>query len=324
MIKPPTFGHAVLVMGPEALLADRAVTERIKAARALEPSAELTQVEAATIEGDDLAEMTGASLFASHSIAVIRDLGSLAPDLHEQILALAASCPDDLCLILVHGGGVKAKGLVDKLKKAGIELVDAQPLKQWNLPEFVMAEAKRSGGRMDQPTAQAVVEAVGHDLRALAGAVGQLLHDSPDGLVDVALVRRYFGGRAEVTSFAVADDVLNGDTAHAIEKLRWALSTGVAPVLVVSALAGGLRNLGKYLDVRGSGMRDQEVAREVGCPPWKVKDLARQSRGWSTTAVAQGLQAVARADADVKGAATDADYALERVVVALRRIKDVG
>ena len=40
--------------------------------------------------------------------------------------------------------------------------------------------------------------------------VGQLADDSDSGEVTAELIKRYFAGRAEVTSFAVADAVLAG------------------------------------------------------------------------------------------------------------------
>jgi DNA polymerase-3 subunit delta len=119
-----------------------------------------------------------------------------------------------------------------------------------------------------------------------------------------------------VTSFAVVDAVMGGQTVTALERLRWALATGVAPVLVTSALAGGLRSLGKYFGARGGG-RDADVAREVGVPPWKLKDLAKQARMWTPGGVAASLRAVAVADAAIKGAESDPDYALEQLVLTV-------
>ena len=86
--------------------------------------------------------------------------------------------------------------------------------------------------------------------RALAAAVTQLISDGQGGPLTVDQVRRYFGGRAEVTSFAVADAALAGRTGAAMEQLRWALATGVAPVLITSAMASGIRGLGQA-DYRG-------------------------------------------------------------------------
>jgi DNA polymerase-3 subunit delta len=123
-----------------------------------------------------------------------------------------------------------------------------------------------------------------------------------------------------VTSFAVADGALTGRTGVAMEQLRWALSTGVAPVLVTSALAARLRGLGKLMTA-GPGLADNELAREVGVPPWKLRTMRSQARGWDQSGIAQALKAVATADAEVKGAATDADFALERAVLAVAQAR---
>lgn len=312
------FGRSVLISGPETLLADRAVSERLDAARKVDPEVEVAETEGAALDPGALAEMTSASLFSSRKVAVIRDLGSVPNTLHADILALAEHPLEELGMLLVHPGGVKGKGLLDKLKKLKIETVDCPTPKAWDLPKFVLAEAKRAGATMEPETAQAVIDSVGHDLRALASAVSQLASDSGEREIPRALVQRYFGGRAEVTSFAVADAALAGWTGQAMEQLRWALSTGVAPVLVTSALASGLRGLGKYVAASG-GMRDNDLARVIGVPPWKLKTLRAQARGWDERGLAHALRAVAAADADIKGAADDAEYALERVVLAVTR-----
>ena len=223
-------------------------------------------------------------------------------------------------MVLVHGGGVKGKGLLDKLKKARVEVINCPAVKVWELPQFVQAEVKRAGARIEADAAQLLIDAVGHDLRSLAAAVGQLLADGEGQTISTVLVRRYFGGRSEVTSFAVADAVLSGQTGVAMEQLRWALSTGVPPVLVTSALAAGLRALGKFISSAG-GMRDADLARDVGVPPWKLKSMRSQSRGWDQAGLAGAIRAVAVADADIKGAADDAGFALERAVLAISRAR---
>ena len=310
------FGQVTLISGPEGLLADRAVAERLARARRTEPEVEVSDVEAVSLDAGKLAEITSPSLFCTARIAVVRDLAQLPADLSDQLVAFTRSPEPELGLVLVHAGGVKGKAVLDKLKKAGVEVVDCPTTKPWELPQFVRAEAKRLGSSIDVETAQFLVDAVGNDLRAVASAVSQLVADSTEGQISGALVKRYFGGRSEVTSFAVADAVLAGRTGQAMEQLRWALSTGVAPVLVTSALASGLRGLGKFVCAPG-GLRDADLAREVGVPPWKLRTMRGQARGWDQAALARAIAVVAAADADVKGAADDAGFALERAVLAV-------
>jgi DNA polymerase III subunit delta len=141
--------------------------------------------------------------------------------------------------------------------------------------------------------------------------------------VTVDLVRRYFGGRAEVKGFAVADAAISGQVASALEQLRWAIGNGVVPVLITSAFASGLRALARYTSAP-RGLREGDLAREVGVPPWKLRSLRAQARGWSPSGLADAIRAVARADADVKGASGDPDHALERMVLAVAAARSRG
>ena len=69
-------------------------------------------------------------------------------------------------------------------------------------------------------------------------------------------------------------------------------------------------------------MREADLAREVGVPPWKVRTVRDQSRGWTDPAIARAIRAVAEADADIKGAASDASYTLERLVLTVTGLRD--
>ena len=69
---------------------------------------------------------------------------------------------------------------------------------------------------------------------------------------------RYYRGRAEATGFTVADRAVEGHLAQSLEQLRWALATGVSPVLICSALAQGVRLLGRV----GSAPRGRRAARQ--------------------------------------------------------------
>lgn len=317
----PVFGRAVLVSGPESLLAERAVADIAKAALAERPDAATIRLPGAALDAGTLGEAAGGSLFADASLVIIEDAADLPSDMFDTVVSLAANPGPDLALMIVHPGGVKGRGLVDRLKKAKVPVVECAAIKAWELPRFAVAEARIAGGRLDQATASRLVEATGPDARAVAAAVRQLIADTDDGLITEKMVRRYFAGRADVTSFTVADHVMAGRPTDALGALRWALDTGVAPVLITSALAAALRNLGKYQDGADPRIRDADLARTIGVPVWKIKDLAKQSAAWTPRGIADAIGAVARADADIKGAASDPGYALERMVITAARLR---
>jgi len=181
--------------------------------------------------------------------------------------------------------------------------------------DFVRAEFRRAGRVADEGGLRALLDAVGSDLREIAAACSQLAADV-EGHIGEEAVARYYHGRAEASGFTVSDRAVEGRLADALEQLRWALATGVPPVLITSALAQGVRLLGR-VGAAPRGKNSAALAAEVGAPPWKIDRVRQQLRGWAPEGVAQALQVVAEADAQIKGEAASPGFALER---AVRRI----
>lgn len=315
-------GGLVLVVGKEEFLNERTV-ESVRA-RVLESDAEaeIAETRAADLTLATLGELAAPSLFSSTRCVVVRGLEDLPEESVAGLLGYAEGPADDVCIVLVHGGGPKGSGVLTKLRKlAAVSEVKTEPLKQGDLPGFVSAEVRRHGGTIDGDAARALVDALGQDLRSLAAAARQLAFDFPDTRLTAELVGRYFGGRAEAKSFAVADHAFNGHREKALEELRWALDGGTAAVLVTSAFAGSARGLARYKSAP-RGLREADLAREVGVPPWKLRTLRTQAQAWSDAGLARAIRAVAAADAEVKGAATDPAYSLERLVLTVAGLRE--
>ena len=315
----PKLGDVLLVTGSETFLADRAVRSAIAAVSQGAAEVEVTEHRRRGPRRRRVRRADRPVLVRRRASAGTARCWRTCRRRWSRISSTTrVATSDDVLVVLVHSGGQKGKAVLDKLRKASVNEVVATAPKTWELPQFVVGEIRLLGGGIDERAAAALVDAVGHDLRALAGACSQLVSDSGGKPITPDLISQYFGGRAEVTSFAVADAAIAGRTEPALEQLRWALDCGVAAVLVTSAMAGGLRGLAKYTSAP-SGLREADLAREVGVPPWKLKTLKQQARGWTAGGLATAIKAVAQADADVKGASGDAGYALERMVITVSR-----
>ncbi|GAA0979180.1 DNA polymerase III subunit delta [Acrocarpospora macrocephala] len=303
-----------LVLGDEELLADRAVGDVVAEVRSGGADADVHDLLGGKVEPGELTRLTSPSLFGDQAIIVIRAAQDLSKDVIAEVVKYAANPGDDAVLVLAHPGGVKGKALVDGVKKAGARVVTVTKLtKAGERIDFIRSEVRRTGHSITPAAAQALLDAVGSDLRELAAACSQLIFDTGDKSIGEAAVARYHRGRAEVSGFTVADLAVEGKAGEALEQLRWALATGVAPVLIVSALAGGLRSLAKV----GSAPRnanENQLASQLGMPPWKIRNARRQLNGWGPEGLSRAIQAVALADEQVKGGGTDPAYALENTV----------
>lgn len=325
MSRTPTaaqvLGRIVLVTGKEEFLSERTVGSVRDAVRSHDPEAEVGEAAASDLTLATLGEMAAPSLFSTTRCVVVRNLENLPDESVDGLLDYAAAPADDIALVLVHGGGPKGSGVLTKLRKlAAVTEVKSEEIKKSELTGFVTSEFAAHGATIAHDASAFLVTAVGQDLRSLAAAAHQLTNDFPGEPINVEKVKRYFGGRAEATSFAVADAAFSGRREAALEELRWALDGGTATVLITSAMASSARSLARYLGA-ARGARDNDLARDLGVPPWKVKQVRDQSRSWTPDAIGTALRAVADADADIKGRAHDASYTLERLVLTVTALR---
>jgi DNA polymerase-3 subunit delta len=312
--------NLVLAIGPEPLLADRAIERITTEIKANEPLASLQSLNASEIEAGDIGDALAPSLFGERRVLVIKDLQDLGADCASEVTNYLASPDENITLILVHKGVVKGKALLEAIRKSKPLEIACNAIKKDNEKlEFVRAEFAGHGRKIDAEAARALVDAVGGDIRELAGAASQLINDTV-GPIDSAAVERYHGGRVEATGFKVADAAIDGNIGIALATLRQALDTGTDPVLITSALASGIRTLAK-VGSASRGVRSAELAGQLGLAPWQIDKARRQLTGWTAASITVAIQAVARADGAVKGGESDPIYALERAVMTIARAR---
>lgn len=314
-----SYPPVTMVVGEEEFLVDRAVRQALAQARAALAAeagggdgGDLHELEASALGVGELSALTSPSLFGGGSVVVVRNAQNAGKEIAAELAKYAKAPAPDAAVILTHAGGAKGKALVTDLGKAGVHTISCPKLTRASeRTDFVRQEFRRVGRQADEGAVRALLDAIGGDLRELASAVDQLASDT-EGRIGSAVVARYYRGRAEATGFSVADHAVEGRLNEALEQLRWALATGTAPVLITSALATGVRLLGRVGAARGANAN--ALAAEVGAPPWKIDRVRQQLRGWHPDGVGRALQAVAEADAQVKGGGVSPEYALERAI----------
>lgn len=314
-----TFPRLTVITGPEELLRDRAVSSVIAGIRRVDRDAEVTQLSVVGLEPGRLSGLAQPSLFGETAVIVARNVGEAAEEISDELKRLVADLAPTVALILVHHGGVKGKSLLDAARKCQDpkpHLVECKEIKFDNQKlEFVQKEFARAKRAITPDAAEALVEALGKDLRELASACSQLMADT-DATIDRAVVDRYQGGRVEATGFAVADAAIDGQRAEALRLLRHALATGTDPVPINAVLALGLRTIARAAPLPRT-WRPEEVARTLGVSPFQARKARAQAKGWRPEGLARALRAVAHADEQIKGGGADPVYALERAVITV-------
>ena len=303
-----------LLQGGESLLADRAISQVIAKFK----GATVSTLEAGELELGGITDALAPSLFGDSRVVVIKEIQDLPAELGEEITSYLEAQDESVELVLWHKGGVKGKALLEKIKKLKPTIIPCDVIKKdGEKSDFIRSEFKRLGRTISTEAVQALIDALGSDLRELGGACSQLAADVTAGkMIDETDVMKFQNGRIETTGFDVADAALDGRRDVALIALRNALATGTDPVLITSALAGSLRTLAKVSGA-SRGVKSFDLAGPLGLAPWQIDKARRQLSKWTPSTLAGAVVAVAQADADIKGAAVDPIHSLERAIIAI-------
>jgi DNA polymerase III subunit delta len=324
---PPTL---TLIVGSESYLVERAITHAKAVLKRIHPDVQFTIVDG----GDDgvaqaLAQAASPNLFGDATLVIVHDIDQLDDDGDAALRSLIEQMPDDVWLIATHPGGVKGKARLEALRTAGAHEIDAAVLKKGKIPNFLAHEIARHKRKATSDALQALVDAIGFDIRMLVAAIDQLVSDVTHDPITADDVRETFAGMAEIAGWTIADRVWERNAQAALTDLRWSMNTSDGSRIgssTVAALARGLRNL-VLVGTSAPGASDGDVARDVGIQPWQVSSLRRQWAKWSgdRRRAAHAIVVLADADAAMKGGvgagtALDSEqkaFELERLVMRL-------
>jgi DNA polymerase-3 subunit delta len=314
----------VLVTGSDPFLSSRAIEDTVRGWRKTDPELVVEQISASAPDVRlRLAEAGGEDLFGTRSILVVTEADAVGDALPELLAAAGGAL-----VVAHHRAGRGGQAALKDLKKVASDTIDCQPLKKGRaLSEWVTGEFRRNRRRITTDGLQLLIEAVGTDLADLSSAAHQLCSDSDTNPIDASVVGQYFRGVAELSGYQVADAVMGGHPTEVLMRLRQAqiaadgARTGPA---IVAAVAASVRQL-IALSSCPPGMNDGDVARQIGSPPWKVKQLRPLLRRWSQTQLAEAVTLLADLDARVKGGLREGEqldaaqkvHALERDLISL-------
>ncbi len=320
----------VLVAGPESYLREQAIENAVARIRSVYPEAERVVVNLHLEESDaDLWEACAPTLFGDAMVVEVSGIESPDDAGAEALLQVIAELPDHISLVLEHAGGVGGKKLQDAARKAGAEVVECKAIKKGReTTDLLVKRLSRKRRKMTPAALEVFYDAIGQNIPMLMNGLDQLMSDVEEDPIDVAHVRSYFSGVADVAGYEIANDVWNRKAVAALETLRQSIITnGLSGtgVMSVMAMASGLRAIVR-MGALSPGISDADAARELGIPPFRVRDVRQQWQRWSgdQRRLARAVVQLADAEADMKGGRGGKSlddfqkrYALEMMVTAV-------
>ena len=307
-------GSIVLVSGPEDFLASRVQRFVRDSLRANNPQIEISQLDAAEYESGRLIELTAPSLFDEPRLVIIDGVERCSDALIEDGLAYLTDPNSESTVVFRHASGVRGKKLLDALRNSSavVEITCDKIAKEADRINFATEEFKRLDKKITHAALRDLVAAFGDDSAGLAAACAQLAQDVAEA-IDEKVVERYYAGRVEVDNFKVVDAAAAGNSGEMLVLLRHAFGSGQDPISLVGAIAHKVRLMAKLLNNRSA------TAAQLGANPWAFDRARKDISGWTEDGMAEVIQEVAKADAAVKGAERDPQYAVERLLLLISR-----
>ncbi len=289
-------------VGGESVLIDRATRSAFSEASKASPGITRVVVNSADENaGANIIQACAPTLFGEDVFVVVEGVDNLNDESVDQLKSVIAELPENVWLLLTHPGGMKRKPLIDAVVAAGGAKIECKELRRGrDTTDFLIKEVSRRKRKMTPEALNVLMESLGQDLPALVNAIDQLCSDVIEDPIDEHHIRAQIEGTAPISGFVISDTVWERKAREALTLLRQSsLETdpGRLGVTTVTALTSGLRSL---IVVGGSapGASDNEVARDAGVPPWKVKTLRHQWSRWSGDQRKLAGMIVALADAD--------------------------
>ncbi len=299
----------VFITGSESYLAGRAIRQIRQILKEQFPDLEISEIADGEYRAGSLFDYASPSLFGESRLVIIH---GPAEGLKEDLKQYIEQPADSVSVVVRLSNLVGHSGAIRKELAKNASVVSCEELKKDSERiDFVNKEFKQAKVSIEPAAVRALVQAFNTDLGELGAACSQLAMNFEK--VNLANVEETFGGRVETNAFKIADAALSGNATEAIRLFRHGFATGIDSVALVAALTMRIRQLAKLFNDRNA------PAATLGMQPWQVDKARKELAGWQEFELANLVELAAVTDADVKGAAKDPEYSVERLLLAMAR-----
>lgn len=189
----------------------------------------------------------------------------------------------------------KRKKLYKKISKMGM-LIEIKPLGDKDLIKFCSNFAKDNKSSLSTGLAKHFLELVEHDMNLIISELGKLCNytdkisqDDIDLLIKKSI---------KVAVFDLIECVSKGETKQSVLILDEFIGQGNSPFQILTLLATQYERL-FYAKVYGN-MKDGELAKVMGCPPFFIKKIKEQAEKLSMARIHSGIDAITETEVSLK------------------------
>lgn len=253
--------------------------------------------------------LSGATLFASHRLVVIKSLSD-NKSLWDVLPDWLPKVSDETHLVLVEPKPDKRTKTFKDLKKH-VNVREFAPWTERDLGKaevWVAAEAKRLGADLDKKSIRVLVDRIGPDQWTLHQALNKLAVMEQ---VNQEVIEYIIEAVPSENVFNLLDAALRGDT-RKVSQMVQTLSRAQDPYMTFGLLSGQVFQLAALaVSEKSSG----EVASEIGAHPYALGKLSPHAKKLGPSGARKLVKIFADTDTAMKSSATDPWLLIENALI---------
>ena len=270
-----------------------------------------------TSGGDVVSAASQVPMFAPSRLVVLKGADQMKP---AELAAVAdyAEDPADFTVLVVEA--VKLDGrqkAIKRLLKAATA-VEFAPLYERDAIQWVQKQARRRRLALPSDAPAYLVDALGPALGPLDKALERVqiyVGDGDSATIDD--VKSVVPDTRVRSVFELTDHLAARQFAEASACFHRMLEQGESPIGSLAMIARQFRQLLLARDGAAKGMRDSDLARHIGCPPFRVRAIGQAARGFSEARLRAILRAVAETDLALKSSRLPKATLVERLFLRI-------
>lgn len=320
------FAPVFAVSGEERYLVDEAVSRLI---RSVFPEGKddfnLDLFQAGERKGIDIASACEqVPMFAAKRVVVVR-AGEHFKAADWEPLAAYCERPSPSTLLILEGAKFDQRSKAAKRVFAakGVVSVAFPLLGERDASAWLARRARSRGLELDGEVAPYLVEALGSSLQQLDLALERIdLYigsDADDRRLTVARAAEVVPDTRVRSVFELADALGTRDLGTALRSFHRMLEHGDSPIGALTMIARQFRQMLLHHDGQARRLPERELARYVGCPPFRLRDVARAARRFSPEQLQSILHEVLLTDRALKSSRLPDALHVERLFVSICR-----
>lgn len=207
---------------------------------------------------------------------------------------------------------------VTKLLKKNAEVMEAKPLSDPQLRNWLEERAKSAGTAVTKEAADSLMMLAGRDLSVLFEELQKLvLYTSDKEMIEVSDVHTLVSRSLEQNIFALTDNMLKGSAAEALVILNDLAKQNEEPIKILALIATQFRLIYQVKELGKKGYGQKHIAGMLKVHPYRVKLAADKSRQFSDGQLSRMMALIADCDMKLKSGSMDKSVMMELLMVKI-------